>query len=66
MYEILRPLVAQEHQRATVNATVVGSMPTRGNEILNFSFLRSGVEAKRGVEFHHPTRIPLELVLQLG
>ena len=42
--------------RATVNATVVGSIPTWENEIFNifisyviFSFRRSDNEAKRGV-----------------
>ena len=35
----------------------LGSIPTRGNEIFTFifSFLRSGIEAKRGVEFRHST-----------
>ena len=28
-------VVVQGHRRATVNATVVGSIPTRGNGILN-------------------------------
>ena len=33
-------IVAQEHKRATVNATIVVSIPTRGNEIFNiFIFL---------------------------
>ena len=48
--------MAQEHRGVTV-ATVVGSIPTRGNELLFLnlvSFLRSGTKA--GVEFRHTTR----------
>ena len=36
---------------------VVDSIPTRGNKMLIFSFLRSGNEAKRDVEFRH-ARLP--------
>ena len=42
----------------TVNA-VVGSMPTRGSKIFIKMYIfifRSGVEVKRGVEFHHSIR----------
>ena len=37
---------------------VVGSIPTRGDEIFNvyFPFLRSGFKVKRGVEFRDATR----------
>ena len=51
-----------------VNATIAGSIPSRGNIYLNlyflkfiFPFLRSGVEAKRGVEFRHSTRNALRI-----
>ena len=40
--------MVQEHKRASVNPTVVGSIPTQDTEIL-----RSAIEAKRGVEFRH-------------
>ena len=41
-------------QGVVVNATVVGSIPTRKNKL--FSFPRSGrYKAKRGVEFRHLT-----------
>ena len=40
------------HKRVTVNTT--GSIPARGGEI--FSFIGSGFDSKRGVEFCHLTR----------
>ena len=41
--------------RRWANATVMGSIPTRRNDIyLYFHFLRSG-KVKRGVEFRHST-----------
>ena len=53
--EKMGPVVAQRHK------LVVGLIPTRENERMNlfkfiFSFLCSGVEAKRGVEFCQSTR----------
>ena len=42
--------MAQDDKRTIVNAKVVGPIPTPVNEILIFSFLRSGREAKRGVK----------------
>ena len=55
-----RPLVAQGHKVWLYNRLVVGSIPTRGNEIFIyifiFSFLRFGVKAKRGVDLRHSTR----------
>ena len=38
-------------QRLTVNITIVGPNPTRGNE--SFLFHRSSNSTKSGVEFHH-------------
>ena len=35
----------------TVNATVEGSIPIRGNEL--FSIPRSDNKTKRGINFHH-------------
>ena len=45
-------------QACGCNATVVASILTRGNVLLfiNITFLRSGVNAKRGVEFRHLKR----------
>ena len=37
---------------------VVGLISTRGNYIFNFSFVYSGNETKRGVEFYHSTLMP--------
>ena len=51
----MRPVVTQGHKVWLSTRQVVGSIPTRGNEI--FSFLPSGVGAKRGVEFHHSTHV---------
>ena len=48
----------------TVSATAVGSIPAQGNELcyfLIFLFLRSGIKAKRGVEFHHSSAISQKL-----
>ena len=41
----LRPLrvVMQEHKNAVVNATVVGTMPTRTNEVFNILISSHGV-----------------------
>ena len=43
--------MAQRHKHVIINATDVGSIPTRENTI--FLYSHSGNEAKRGVEFHH-------------
>ena len=54
------PVVAQEHKYVTVNATGFGCRFSL--EEMKYLFkiifllLRSGVEAKRGVEFCHSTR----------
>ena len=52
----------QEHKRATINAMIVGSIATRGNEICDKSNSDTGNEIKRRVEFRHSThnayRIP--------
>ena len=44
-------------QGCDCNPTVMGSIPSQGNELL-FSILRSGTKAwqKLGGEFRHPTR----------
>ena len=68
----LRPVESQRHKVWLQNRLVVGSIPTQGSEILHLynntficSFLRSGVEAKRGVEFrqsaHNASRIRRKL-----
>ena len=49
---MLKPVVAQGHERAPVNAIrreVVGSMPTRGEELLNTFNFSLYNETKRGV-----------------
>ena len=47
----------QGHKCLTVNVTVLGLIPTRGNQIFIyfFSFLRSDNKAKRSVEFRRQT-----------
>ena len=39
----------------TLNATVVGLIPTQGNELFKIYFFRFGNKTKRGVKFRHPT-----------
>ena len=56
----MRPNVGQAYKRETVYATGCGFDSHSGKQIFNilisrFRF-RSGVKAKRGVEFHHSTR----------
>ena len=63
IFRYIQVVVMQWHKSVTVNATVVGSIPTRGIELLYF-FIElylfilscSGNKAKFGVEFHHLTR----------
>ena len=49
-------VVAQRHERTTVNMTVVGSNPFKGIKYLILLIPRFGKESKRGVEFRHSTR----------
>ena len=66
----LAEVVAQGHKLGwvTVNATGCG-FPLEEMKYLFkfiFSYLRSGVEAKRGVEFRHSPRIASKIRQQVG
>ena len=56
IFKYIRPST-RRHKRVILKSTGYGFNPTGGNEIfiynyfLSFSFFRSGVVAKRGVEF---------------
>ena len=43
-------------QSVPVDRLVVGSIPTRGNEIFIYIYIFSGVGVKRSVGFRHSTR----------
>ena len=47
--------MVQEHKLATVNVTVVDSIPTEGMKCFIFSFPRSGNESKRSVNLRNST-----------
>ena len=55
-------------QSVTVNQVVVGSIPSQGDEIFIYIyiFIRSGVEAKRGVKFRHSTRNATRIRQKVG
>ena len=63
--KVYKAVVAQGHKVATVNATVVGSIPTRGNEIFNIFIFHALVNccccSKCDAEFHQSTRIALRI-----
>ena len=56
----------QEHKRATINATVVVSIPTRGNKIFNFFISSHCHDTWHGVEFHHSTHIVSRMQRRVG
>ena len=60
------PVVTHGHERINVNATFVGSIPTRRHiNILYFHFPCFGVGDKRGVEFRPLTRSECKNVINI-